>query len=114
MIKIILLVICAALVTFNATAANRQTAYMSIEMVRASQETGTAYVKPVGSIEIKNTSCSSTDLYAISMSDSHFPTLYSTLLAAAASKRQIRLWISDLPEDCLVSRQRIRVVDVKY
>ncbi len=37
MIKIILLVICAALITFNATAANRLTAYMSIEMVRASQ-----------------------------------------------------------------------------
>jgi hypothetical protein len=108
------LLVLTLLIAGVTSAANKQTALMTIDLVRASEETDTAYVRPVGDVEIKNTSCSHTDLYAISMSDPNFQTLYATLLSAAAAKQKVRLWISDNSGDCLVSRQRIRVVDVFY
>ena len=112
--NLLAIILFSVLVVTNVGAANKQTALMTIDLVRASEETDTAYVRPVGDVEIKNTSCSYTDLYAISMSDPNFQTLYATLLSAATAKQKVRLWISDNTGDCLVSRQRIRVVDVFY
>ena len=71
-------------------------------------------MRPVGTIEIKNSSSGYADLYAISLNDTHFDGLYSALRSAAVVKKQVRLWISDLPRDYFLSLQRIKVVDGKY
>ncbi len=109
-----LIVLILTLFAVNSYASNLKTAAFSIEMIRASVETNTAYVKPHGNVEIKNSTCDRADLYAISMADSNFDALYSALLSAAAAKQQVRLRISSTPGNCLIGRQRIRVVDVLY
>lgn len=85
-----------------------------IESLRVSESTGITYINPVGSLAIKNNSCASTDLYAIkqSLDSTTYDAMYSTLLSAAMSDKEIKIWISTVDGDCHNNRQRVSVVEI--
>ncbi|MGP9803211.1 hypothetical protein [Rheinheimera sp. NSM] len=85
-----------------------------IEALRISDGTGTLYIKPVTAIERKNSTCSFTDFYAIAPEDALFNQMYAMLLSAGSAGKKVRIWLSDTPDDCKTSRQRVRLVEIAF
>ena len=86
----------------------------TIDAIRVSDATGLTYIDPEGAANIKNTSCTRSDLLAISKDAESYTQIYSALLAAAASSKQVEIWVSVDVNDCLNGRQRISVVQVNF
>ncbi len=86
----------------------------SIEALRVSEETKIAYVNPKNTIESVNNSCSAKDLYALDTNDFNYQSMMSILLAAGASGKTVTLWVSDVANDCLNDRQRVKVVQINF
>ncbi len=98
----------------NIFAANVDTSYFQIDKLRISEHTGNAYIDPVGGTEDKNSTCSQKSLYAFHKDDELFNQIYSTALAAAASGKQVKVWVSDESGDCLSSFQKIRIIEIDF
>ena len=95
-------------------AADARIAGFKVKSLRVSSNTGNTYVMPNSPVQQKNSSCSSTDFYAIHKDDSSYQQIYSALLAAAASDKTVFLWVSIDSGDCLNSRQRITITEVNF
>lgn len=95
-------------------AANTPTAFVEVDGLRVSEQTGVAYVDPGDAVENLNDSCSHKDLYALNTGDTNFNAMLSILLAAGAAKKEVKLWISIDSGDCLNGRQKVQVVEVKF
>jgi hypothetical protein len=108
-------ILCALIViSYKSYAANIGTSYFVIDKVRLSAHTGNAYIDPVGAVETINDSCAQRSLYAIYREDPLFKEIYSTALSAAASGKQIKVWVSDEADDCLTGFQKVRVIEVDF
>lgn len=105
-----------SILSVNAFANDVSVTPFYIESIRISESTGITYVNPVGDIQIKNTSCSATDLYSIvNTADSlTYNAAYSALLSAATAKKQVKVWVSTDINDCHNDRQRISIVEVEF
>ena len=111
--KILFLALLCALST-SVFAADAGIAGFKVKSLRVSSNTGITYVKPNSEVQQKNSSCSSTDFYAIHKDDASYQQIYSALLAAAASGKTVFLWVSIDSNDCLNSRQRITITEVNF
>ena len=100
--------------SLGVNSANVDTSYFKIDKVRISDLTGNAYIDPVGTAEIVNDSCTQKNLYSFYKDDPLFNQIYSTALAAAASGKQVKVWVSDEPGDCLSGYQKVRVIEVNF
>lgn len=87
---------------------------LQIDYLRISDATNTLYIKPVGNVEVINSSCSARDFYAIDPSDELFNQMYSMLLAAGTAGKKIRVWVSGAASDCKQNRQRVRLVEIIF
>ena len=87
---------------------------LHIDYLRISDATNTLYIKPVGNLEVINSSCSARDFYAVDPSDELFNQMYSMLHAAGTAGKKVRVWISDVAGDCKLNRQRVRLVEIQF
>lgn len=90
-----------------------ETSAFTIEKLRISDNSGYAYIDPVGGIQAINSSCSGTVLYALNKTDELFNQHYTTALAALVSGREIKVWISNDVDDCIATHQRIRSIELQ-
>ena len=86
----------------------------TIDFIRVSDTSGLTYVNPTSDINVKNSSCTSSDMFAIDKDAESYRQIYSALLSAAAASKPVLLWVSTDANDCLNSRQRITVVQVDF
>jgi hypothetical protein len=110
--KKIVLVMILVLFASVSFAADRSAGVYTVKALRVSDTTGFTYVETVEEIEVKNESCSQSDMFAISGDAESYQQMYSALLTAGVSGKNIQVWVSIDADDCLNSRQRISVVQV--
>ncbi len=85
-----------------------------ISKVRISSNTGIVYIKPQGTTEAKNSTCSKEGLYAFHKDVNLFNQIYSTALAAASSGKPVKVWISTDSNDCVNGYQKVTVMEVNF
>ena len=100
--------------TTNAFSADKSPGTYTIESIRVSDSTGFTYINPAENITVKNSDCSSSDMFAIDKNADSYQQIYSALLTAATSSKSVTLWVSTDSSDCLNNRQRITVAQINF
>jgi len=86
----------------------------TVDSIRISSSTGVTYVKPSTPIQKKNSTCGTSDFYAIHESSVSYNQIYSALLTAASSSKSVTIWVSTGSNDCLYGRQKITKLEVDF
>lgn len=103
-----------ALISVKALGADVSSGVYTIKSVRVSNATGLTYINPSSSVNVKNNSCTYSDMFAIHQDAQSYSQIYSALLTAATASKPVEIWVSVDADDCLNGRQRINVVQVNF